>query len=89
MAGPTLLTPLQSYSPIANELFVREWYTLFVNMQQLLGAAIQNGPTAMRPTSSVPGRYIGLPFFDTTLGFEIWLKSTNPDVWVRYDGVAV
>jgi hypothetical protein len=30
-----------------------------------------------------------MPFFDTTLGFQVTLKSVNPDVWARWDGASV
>jgi hypothetical protein len=27
-----------------------------------------------------------MPYFDTTLGYPIWLESVNPDVWVDATG---
>ena len=46
------------------------------------------GTTAQRPTE---GLEVGTPYFDTTLGFEIYVKTPNPApaVWVRYDGAVV
>lgn len=44
------------------------------------------GITSKRPTSGVE---IGDQYFDNTLGYPIWVKSTNPIVWVRYDGTTV
>lgn len=65
------------------------WASLFHSLQQTAFANTRSGPTASRPTSSLDGRWIGMPYFDTTLGFIIHLKSVNPDVWVRYDGTSV
>lgn len=42
----------------------------------------QHGTTAQRPTT---GLYIGMDYFDDTLGHKVTLKSANPNVWV--DGV--
>ena len=67
----------------------REWATFFSSVQQIAFNHSRSGPTASRPTSTVPNRYIGMDYFDTTLGLKVTLKSTNPDVWVRGDGVAV
>lgn len=41
--------------------------------------------TATRPTNA----YIGQHSFDTTIGQPIWLKSTNPQVWVNGVGTVV
>jgi hypothetical protein len=48
-----------------------------------------SGPTTSRPTSTLPGRWIGMPYFDTDLGYQINLRSVNPDVWVDANGVLV
>lgn len=45
------------------------------------------GPTAQRPTKMV---YLGMGFFDTTLGKPIWLQSVGPPtVWVDATGAVV
>jgi hypothetical protein len=62
----------------------------FSGASQILQAMIQSGPTANRPTAtSTPKRWAGLPFFDTTLGKTIYLKSAAPDVWVDGTGTPV
>ena len=42
----------------------------------------RSGTTANRPVSNL---WIGMFYFDTTLGKPVWLRSNNPNVWV--DGV--
>lgn len=53
-------------------------------------AVRESGPSANRPTD---GLWIGRPYFDTTLGYEINVKSVPPRpapaVWVNGDGVVV
>lgn len=46
-----------------------------------------SGTTANRPVRNL---YVGLMYFDTTLGFPVYVKTVaNPAVWVRYDGTVV
>jgi len=66
-----------------------EWQAFFDSMQQVAYNGSRSGPTGSRPTNDFKGRWIGMPYFDTTLGIPIWLSSVSPDVWVRYDGTAV
>jgi hypothetical protein len=57
---------------------------------QLHLANTQSGPSSQRPTAQLTSkRYVGMPYFDTTLGFAIHLKSTDPDVWVNGAGTPV
>jgi hypothetical protein len=51
-----------------------------------LGAGAISGPTTSRP--SPPG-FIGQYYFDTTLGFPVWVKTISPAVWVDASGVSV
>ena len=60
------------------------WLSALYGFVKALG---QNGATATRPTI---GLYVGQAFFDTTLGFPVWVKTSGPPgVWVRYDGTVV
>ena len=52
-------------------------------------AMTRNGPTSSRPASSMPGRFIGMPFFDTTLGKPVFLKIASTSVWVDATGASV
>jgi hypothetical protein len=45
----------------------------------------QFGPMTNRP---VPG-FIGEQYFDTTLGFMVWVKQIAPAIWVDAAGVPV
>ena len=62
-------------------------------LQQLFVSARtigQNGSTAQRPTGTIQiPLFVGQPFFDTTLGIPIWVKSLNPTVWVNGAGAPV
>lgn len=50
-------------------------------------AGRQAGATADRPTS---GLWVGRQWFDTTLGYPVWVKQVNPTVvWVNASGIAV
>jgi hypothetical protein len=51
---------------------------------RILFSSTLSGLSADRPTSGLPVRWIGMPFYDTTLGKPIFLHSVNPDVW--HDG---
>lgn len=43
------------------------------------------GPTSARPIPS----FIGQQYFDTDLGFVVWVKQLSPAVWVTASGVGV
>ena len=45
----------------------------------------QSGTSLNRPVPS----YIGQPYFDTTLGFQINAKQLSPIIWVAASGVSV
>jgi hypothetical protein len=58
----------------------------FGSIQQWLGPQGQFGTTAKRPTTNL---YIGLQYFDTTLGYPVFIKSLGPTVWVNGAGGVV
>lgn len=60
------------------------WQAYHNSIQQTVFAGSRNGPTTSRPTSSMSGRYLGMPYFDTTLGLTVFLKNTT--TWVKGDG---
>lgn len=45
-----------------------------------------SGTTANRPTSNL---WVGRPYFDTTLGYPVWVKTVSPVVWVNGAGTSV
>ena len=62
------------------------WGQWFTRVQAIVSAAQQSGVTADRPTSVL---WVGRVYFDTTLGYQIWLRSVRPTVWVSAAGVPV
>lgn len=46
----------------------------------------QSGTTAKRPVKQL---FIGRPYFDTTLGYSINVKTVSPAVWVNGAGSTV
>jgi hypothetical protein len=62
---------------------------LLSSLQITAVASTRNGSSSARPTEEMLGRYIGMPFFDLTLGKPVFLLSTNPDIWVDAAGVPV
>ncbi len=90
ITGPKVQVPT-AVQPFFDEagLVHPQWQVFHHAVQQIVFNVSRSGPTASRPTSTLDGRYIGMPYFDTTLGLTVHLKSVNPDVWVRGDGTAV
>ncbi len=72
--------PIQGYLTMP-----REWVQWFNRVWEILTSVDDSGTTAQRPTV---GLFVGRPYFDTTLGQPIWLKSVTPTVWVTADGIA-
>jgi hypothetical protein len=63
------------------------WAGWFSTAQNILQATSSSGPTTARPTS---GQYVGMFYFDTTLGYPVWLKTPGGSpVWVNATGGAV
>jgi len=62
----------------------RSWLTnLYAQVKPLGG----NGTTAQRPTT---GLYVGMGYFDSTLGYPVWVKALGPPaVWVNGAGGVV
>lgn len=53
----------------------------------LLNAITKSGPTAARPTSTMQWRFVGMPYFDTDLGFSVFLKQAgSTSIWVDATG---
>lgn len=44
-----------------------------------------NGPTGSRPVPS----FIGEQYFDTTLGYVVWVKQISPAIWVNAAGISL
>lgn len=60
------------------------WSGWFSTVQTILQATSSSGATSARPTTNL---YVGQVYFDTTLGFPVWVKSTGSSpVWVNAQG---
>jgi hypothetical protein len=59
------------------------------SIQQTAFNSTRSGPSTSRPTSAITGRWIGMPYYDTTLGYVIHLHSVDPDVWHNSAGAPV
>lgn len=66
-----------------------DWAALFASLQAAAYAQTRSGTTAQRPTSEMAGRYEGMPFFDRTLGYTVFLKHASSNVWVDATGSVV
>jgi hypothetical protein len=62
-----------------------EWAQFFHQVQQICYLASRSGATSSRPTSTTD-RFIGEPFYDTTLGLPVFLHSASTNVWHKADG---
>ena len=64
--------------------FMPPWKGWFNTAHTVLYAASNAGTTAQRPATN---QFVGMPYFDTTLGKPIWLKTPgNVPVWVDATG---
>lgn len=62
------------------------WTSFFEQIFNILTAMTQSGTTANRPTKFL---WIGRNYFDTTLGYPVYVKSVGPVVWVNGAGTVV
>ena len=62
------------------------WASWLGKVRSYAGAVSDSGTTAQRPTA---GLFVARPYFDTTLGKPIWLKTVSPSVWVDATGASV
>jgi hypothetical protein len=62
----------------------RAWLTRLNLFTQAMGGS---GATGSRPST---GLYVGLQYFDSTLGYPVWVRTVGPPtVWVNSSGGAV
>ena len=88
MAGPTISMPPSVSQVVDPEtgLIKPEWAVFVQVLQQIAVSSSRTGSTSARPTSDFKGRYEGMPFFDRTLGYPVFLKHASSDVWVDATG---
>ena len=63
-----------------------DWASFFNSLQQTVFAVSRSGPTSSRPMSNMDGRFVGEPYFDTTVGKPVFLKIASTNVWVDATG---
>ena len=86
---PAALSQMFDTDTNGNILAVKpEWQSFFHALQQIAFLVSRSGPTGSRPTSTTAARFTGLPFFDTTLGLPVFLKTASSNAWVKADGSA-
>jgi len=77
--------PMVQAGPVAQ--FTAAWGGWFSIVQRILTATSSSGPTSARPKS---WQFVGMFYFDTTLGYPVWLKTPGASsVWVNATGAAV
>jgi hypothetical protein len=59
------------------------WRNWFVAVWNICSALTLSGTTAQRPTRFL---WVGRPYFDTTLGYPVWVQSLTPTVWADATG---
>jgi hypothetical protein len=74
-----------------NRALLPVYQAYFASIGNWLGPVGLSGPTSQRPVPSTQKfMYIGLMYFDTSLGLPVFVKSLNPTVvWVNGAGVPV
>ncbi len=84
---PTSLSEMFTFDEQGNITGLQqEWAQFFHAIEGILNAETKSGPTASRPTSTMQFRFVGMPFFDTTLGLPVFLKTASSSAWVKADG---
>lgn len=66
--------------------FTPAWAGWFSQAQQILQDLSTSGTTAQRPTTVL---YVGKFYFDTTLGYPVWVKTPGTNTWVNGAGAVV
>lgn len=74
-----------SNDPLTDEkrFTFRTWLQWFNWVHLTVQAVRQSGTTASRPTNLL---WIGRQYFDTDLGYPVWVQSVRPTVWVDAAG---
>jgi hypothetical protein len=79
--------PTDSRIADKNGVITFVWLSFMESINLWLGPVGDSGTTAKRPSdSSRHPLYVGQAYFDTTLGFPVYVKSRNPTVWVDGSG---
>lgn len=86
IAGPKVQAPSGPFVGPEGELSIDA--RMFVSaLQSIAFYSSRSGPTGSRPTTT-SYRWIGMHYFDTTLGLPVFLKTASSNAWVKADGTA-
>lgn len=91
MDGPKLQQP-QALSPLIqqdSQIASVEYSVFFNRLQDIAFYSTRSGTTAERPTASSLARWVGMQFFDTTLGKPVFLKIASTNIWIDGSGAVV
>lgn len=67
--------------------FTAPWASWISSAHRVINAQGSAGPTTNRPTS---GLYVGQRFYDSTLGYPVWVHQISPSIiWHNGAGAAV
>jgi hypothetical protein len=75
----SIIDYLNQVGKLTNDV-VKDWNTVY---QYVMG---MSGTTDKRPITNL---YVGVQFFDTTLGKPIYCKQLSPIIWVDANGTTV
>ena len=78
--------PFRDITLDATGKFSSAWMQWIQKVGLYAGSVSDSGTTAQRPTSNL---YIGRQYFDSTLGYPVWIKTVSPVVWVNGAGATV
>lgn len=68
-------------------MFSQGWVSWIEKLKLYGGSVSESGTTANRPSTRL---FVGRPYFDTTLGKPVWVKTaTGTPVWVDATGATV
>ena len=62
-----------------------EWAAFLSSVAAMSFAGSRAGSTSVRPPSTML-RWVGMPFFDQTIGKPVFLKHASSNIWVLADG---
>lgn len=62
------------------------WVIYFERLSNYAGSVSDSGTTANRP---IKGLWVGRQYFDTDLGFPVWVLNASSGTWVDASGSVV
>lgn len=84
ITGPKVQLPSSAFIGPDGNLSIDA--TAFLSaLQSIAFYSSRSGPTASRPTAS-SFRWVGMHYYDTTLGLPVFLHIASTSVWHKADG---